>query len=335
MRQSLNGLLRRSGVSWWKRVTSVAAVVGIAWLGAGAGRPADPPPVLMGQDRVDWPELHDALAEAAGGQVVEDLALQRALRAEVAARGLKADTAAAEREKQLLLKTLTAAAGRDEGDGPILLEQVRTSRGLGPVRFRALLERNAMLRLLVRADAGGEPAVSQEDLRQAYELKYGPRVRARLILIATEEQAREATDRLAKEPFAEVAGAMSLDPSAARGGLLDPFSIENPDYPVAVRKVLRELEEGRFSPPIAVAWGQSQGFAIMKLEGRVPPTPGAPTLEGAADDLRAEVRMVRERAAMDRLAKRLVAESKVTVFDKSLGWSWDKRTGKENAGAAR
>ncbi|MCC6322922.1 MAG: peptidylprolyl isomerase [Phycisphaerales bacterium] len=295
-------------------------------LGVGPGF-LEPPPALVGESRVEWDELQAHLGEAAGGQILEELALGLALKREVQSRGVTVASNAIEHEREMLTTALASAANLPAGDGEALLERVRVNRGLGPVRFAALLERNAQLRALVRADGAGLE-ISEDDLRQAWELKHGARVLARMILVRSEQSARSAADRVAAgESFAEVAAQVSIDPSSSRGGVLDPFSPSDPNYPAAIRKVVGELEVGKVSPPVAVSWGTNQGYALVRVEQRIAPAADAPSLDSAKEQLRAEVRLVRERAAMDRLAKRLIADASVTVFDRSLGWSWEKRSG--------
>ncbi len=289
-------------------------------------RPAlEPPTALVGDRRIEWSDLHAQLAEAAGSQVLEDLVLGERLKAECTRRAVVIGANGPGDEQALLMKTLAAAARRPEGEGFGLLEQVRANRGLGPARFAGLLERNAMLRALVRADGPAE--ITADDLRLAHELKHGSRVRVRLILVAGETQAAEAVRRLKDESFSDVAGKLSIDPSSTRGGMIDPFSPEDPTFPAAIRRVVRELEVATTSSPVAVSWGDRQGYAIIKLEERIAASVDAPKLEAIEDELKAEISLVRERAAMDRLARRLIAESTVTVFDKSLGWSWERRGG--------
>lgn len=323
-----------SSVPASRLVALVVAALAAAVLAAAASRPA-PPAVLIGDDRVEWDALHAPLAEAAGAAVLEDVILGKALAAELAARSISLEPDAADQERRLLAATLATAAGRPESDGPILIDQVRTARGLGPSRFQNLLERNAGLRRLARAELGPALEPTETDVEQAYALKHGPRVRLRLILVASQERAAEAVRRLdggLGEPFASVAADLSLDPSAVRGGLLDPVSPGDPSLPVALRRARGGLSPGQTSPPIAVEWdagagGNVPGFAIVKVEEAIPAPSSAPAPGEAADALRAEVRLVRERAAMDRIARRLIAGARVTVFDPSLAWSWDRRPG--------
>lgn len=314
----------------------------VCWLPQASGQPSKGegqvgsgvPAALVDGNRIEWSDLTAPLAEAAGGLILEEVVLDRTLESECARRALTVDPAAIEAERDLLAKALTAAASVPQSEAETLLARVRVSRGLGEHRFASLLKRNAMLRALVRSGQVEErvPDVTDEDLRQAYALKYGPRARARLILVRQESAATDAARRVrgdgrAPEAFADVAASVSVDPSAARGGLLDPFSLDDADYPVAIRRVLAQLKPGEISDPIAVAWSGHDGYAIVKLEETVPSPKSSPSLEACKEDLRTEVRIVRERAAMDRLARRLIAGAKVTIFDRSLDRSWTQRRG--------
>ncbi|HPO94366.1 MAG TPA: hypothetical protein PL072_12935, partial [Phycisphaerales bacterium] len=171
--------------------------------GTGGTGASARPRLMLGNRGVDNAVVDAMLAESAGGVVVEELVLEEALRGEMRARGLTLGEHAADDERALLVQMIGENAGvqgLDERER--LLEEVRRNRGLGPVRFGKLLERSAMLRALVRAqDAvkeGIEP--TEQDVRQAYEIKYGERVRARLILVRTFEEAGKALERVRPAP---------------------------------------------------------------------------------------------------------------------------------------
>jgi hypothetical protein len=292
--------------------------------------PAGVPAALIEGQRIDWADLLPALTEAAGGLVLEEIVLERLLLAEADRLGVKLPSDAADAERALLGRTLATAANVPESESEALITQVCRSRGLGTTRFASLLRRNAHLRALVRSGRVEEqvPEVSENDVRQAYALKYGPRVRARLVVVRQQSEAEEAIASLAKgAAFAEVASKHSIDNSAARGGLLEPFSLDDANYPVAIRRVLSGLEPGQHSEPVAMSWGNNQGFGIVKLEERVAPPSDSPTIENSREALRAEVQLVRERSAMDRLARRLLADAKLTIFDRPLDRSWQERSG--------
>lgn len=327
----------------WRRYAAVpaacfAAATAVAMFSPAAGpisalaaqpeRAAqDRPAAVLDSRAIGWPEVAPLLAEAAGAQILEEVLLSRVLEEEAQARGISVSAADLSAERALLAETLADAAGVTADDAERLLTGVRVSRGLGERRFADLLKRNAQLRALVRLRSGPDGVViTPEDIEQAIQLKHGPRIRARMILVRGEAQAKAAVDRLdAGEPFAEVAMALSADPSRLRGGLLDPISASDPSYPVAFRRVLEQTPAGRHSRAVMVPWDNAPGYVVVRVEERLP---GEEVDRAAvAPRIEREVRMVRERAAMDRLARDLIESGagRLSVLDPSLEWSWRVR----------
>lgn len=296
----------------------------------GAATTAQPGKTIavVGDRSISFGELAPLLAEAAGGQVLEEYALGIVLDRECQVKGVRVTEEMVRAERSLLSRQLARAAGVPESEGETLIGEVRRNRGLGEARFRGMLERNAALRALARIDPASAVTVSAEDLETAYQLKYGPRVQARLILTRSRDVATQAMQRLTGgQSFAEVAHDSSIDPSNGRGGLLDAFSLADTNYPVAVRRALQEMQQGQTSDIIALNWGAGNepGYAIVRLEQTI--TPAAPAKESVTRELEEEVRLVRERAVMDRLGRDLLNSAGVSVMDRNLGWSWEQWRG--------
>ncbi len=288
------------------------------------GGPSDPtgtPPLVINRQPVSWDELAGVLAESGGAGAIEELALTRSLRTEMAARGQTLDSDAAKREEQMLADSLAQSDGIETGQFATVLADLRTARGLGPVRYAALLERNAMLRSLVREQV----TVDESMLRTAFDVRHGPRRTVRLIVVPTQRDASTIRDRLlttAAEPraaFIQAAIDSSTDATAARGGLTEPISPLDPAYAPAVRRMLQSLEPGRISPVVAV----DNGFALMLLEQDIPADGVA--FESVRDDLERLMRLRQERLLMDRLARQLLDSASITAFDESLNWAWKNR----------
>lgn len=311
---------------------------------AGAGEKA---PVIVGGVGVPAGEIHERLAEAAGAVVVEELVLDRALAVVVAERGVKVTRRDVDAERGLLLRAMQEDAGLSEAQAEAMLENVRRSRGLGPVRFEALLSRNAQLRALVRP----EVAVSPEEVSRAVAIEFGPAFRARVMRVGdtrelarvrgqimdllrepidlrnTAEQIEEEKRRplpqqkidLAAALFAQWAVKVSTHESAGRGGLVAELSPADESVPAVVRGVLEGLRPGDVSDIYETGEG-----AWMVLVEKALPARGA---AGAADVERVRARMVarQERMEMDRLARELVGAANVTVLESGLRWSWEGR----------
>lgn len=278
--------------------------------GANDSRPA----AMVGGAGLSRDAMWPALAEAAGGVVLEEAALELLLDERCRREGIRIDDAAIERERALLLQSLSD----DPNEAVRLLGEVRRRRGLGDSRFASLLRRNAMLRALVRPQV----RITEGMALQAYQLRHGPRIGARLIITPTLDEANEALARIrAGASFGEVAASLSNDPSASRGGLIEPLSPADPAYPQGVRTALERLQVGQVSPPVAI----ERGFAILRREPATP-RPAPPPFEQVRGEAERDARVRQERILMEELASSTLRAASITAFDPSLSWSWSQTT---------
>ena len=200
-------------------------------------------------------ELQVPLIEAAGGQVMAELVLDRQLDRRLHERGLRVTDELVEAERRRMLTALDP----DPDQATRLLAELRLRRGWGPVRFGRLLARNAALRLLVQ----DEIEISDAAVAQAYDVEYGDRYVLRLIVVDRFAEAAEITRALrAGDPFIALAIERSTDVSRQRGGMLDPISPADPTYPESIRAAMTQLRPGQFSSPIQL----ENGFAVILLE---------------------------------------------------------------------
>lgn len=266
-------------------------------------------------------DLSAWMSELAGGTVLEELVVSRQVEKELASRGLKLEAGDFEAER----RNMAVATDRVLSDAELAaaLRRVQQARGLGPSRFKALIERNAGLRRLVR----DEVQIGDTDVRSEIELKYGARTRVRIIVTPNESDAIAARARLdaaaaneRSRRFAEEAALISFDPSASRGGEIEPLSVADPNYALSVRQAMTKLAPGELSPILRL----ENGYALLLCEGSV----AAVTPPANAEELaRERVRLREERIAMERLARKFLQSAQVTVFDRTLDWSWNARRG--------
>ncbi len=271
----------------------------------------DARPAALVQGRVvDWGEMRPLLNEAAGATVLREVTLDRMLAAELLAAGITISTDDVDRERKLFYETLSP-----EPDVAVrLARELRARQGLGRHRFDRLLRRNAGLRALVV----DRVQVTDEAVMRTYEIFYGPRRQARLLVAPTLAAAQAAIDRIeAGEPFADVAVEVSTDASAARGGLLAPISQADPSYPQVMRDALWGLGPGEISAPVFLG----EQYAVLTLVREIEADPVS--LGSVRADLRGRVRLNQERMLMDQLARRLLTEANVTIIDDALKESWD------------
>ena len=99
---------------------------------------------------------------------------------------------------------------------------------------------------------------------------------------------------------------------------MEPVSRADPSYPEAMRKTLWSLKPGEISPPVLM----DNQYAVIMLVKEIPGD------DVTFEDVRAEMdrfaRLEQERVLMDRLARSLMTDISVTIFDESLKDTWDR-----------
>lgn len=261
-------------------------------------------------------ELAPLLLEAAGGQTLLEYTLDRRLEARITQAKISIDAAAIELERQSLTRTMTAASDNDTA--AIVLERIKAQRGLGELRFAALLRRNAMLRALVKDGI----VLTEEILTQTHQALFGPQVTARLITVATQQEAIAAAAKLKLAPapaleqaFIELAITASNDTSSGSGGLIPTFALADPNMPAPLRTAAGATTPGDLSAIFQL----DNGYGLMLIKSR---TQGdGSTLQARRTEVTAAARSRQERLAMERLARSIASEPGVIITDGALQWS--------------
>lgn len=321
-----DGARRLAAVRCGSIVLAAGALAACASGGAArAPREADAPPANPAQAQqrssarsdlvaivdgaaIEWSALRAPIVEAAGSTVLRDAVLDARLARRLAADGRSVTTDMVDRERELLLDTLSA----DRVRALDLLAELRARQGLGPSRFEALVRRNAGLRALVERSV----EIDDAGVASIYDMRHGPKRVARVAVLASLSEAERFRADLAAGGstggFARLAVERSLDESAARGGLLSPIARRDPSYPESLRAAIYATKVGAVSEPVLDG---ARFFVVEVLEERE----GDGTDPAAA---RAEceryLRLSRERLLMDALARELSSLDGVTVFDRAF-----------------
>ncbi len=270
------------------------------------------PAALVNGRVVQWGELRPLLNEAAGAMVLQEVILDRIAAETLLRRGLQITDEDVDAERQLFLETLDP----DPDLAERLANEVRARQGLGPQRFQRLMRRNAMLRALIR----GEVRLNEATIQRMYQMIYGPKRQARLMVVPGLAEAEAAIERLRRgEAFADVAVQISTDSSAARGGLLEPISRGDVSYPEALRQALWSLGSGEISAPVLLDTGYAVLMSVREIAGEdVEPAQVRSAVERLA-------RLHHERLLMDQLARQMLFQTSVTIFDKALQDNWSRQ----------
>lgn len=274
------------------------------------------PAALINGGQVNWGELRPLLNEAAGGNVLEEIILDRILERQVIDSGIIITDADLTRERELLLRTLSS----DPNVARRLLDQLRSRRGLGDLRFQRLLTRNARLRAIV----GDRVEINESQITRMYDILHGPKRQARLMVVPDLSMAQEAIRRVQSgRNFADVAVELSIDSSASRGGLLEPISQSDPAYPSSIRTVLWSLGVGEISTPVLM----NDQYAVLQLVRTL--SASDISVESTRVELEYAVRLDQQRLLMDQLVERIMNDVSVVIFDDSLREAWKRRAGVE------
>ena len=259
---------------------------------------------IVDGESIEFNALREPLVELAGQTALRDAVLDTRLAKRLKESGIKIDDAAIERERKLLLDTLS----EDPARAVELLGEIRSRQGLGKTRFAQLMKRNAGLRALVAS------AVKIDDagIANAFDMLHGPKRVARLAVLSSLPDAEKFARDLAQRPFADLAVERSLDESAVRGGLLAPIARRDPSYPEPIRVGLYATAVGSVSTPVLDG---GRFYLLQVLEEK--PADGV-TLDASRTRCEAMVRLSRERLLMEALARELSSLERVTVFDRAF-----------------
>jgi peptidyl-prolyl cis-trans isomerase C len=156
------------------------------------------------------------------------------------------------------------------------------------------------------------PMVSEEEMKAVYDeeaakLQQTERVRARHILVGTEQEANDIIGRLGKgEKFEDLAKQFSLDGSKDYGGDLGYFTA--PEMVPEFSKATFALKVGETSQPVKTDFG----WHIIRLDDRK---------QGAAqpfDQVKSAIRNVLLRKKVTETMERIRTASKVEIVDEDL-----------------
>lgn len=168
------------------------------------------------------------------------------------------------------------------------------------------------------------PMVTEEEIRKVYDeeavkLQQTERIRARVIQVATEQEANDILGRLANgETFEDLAKKYSLDGSKEAGGDLGYFTAE--DMVAEFSKAAFALKVGEVSKPVKT----DLGWYIIRVDDRK---------QGVAqpyDQVKPAIRNVLLRRKVGEVMEKLRAASKVEIVDPDL-----KKYSEEAAKAAK
>jgi len=264
-----------------------------------AGRPALA--ALVNGTAIGWEQLADETLARHGAVTLEALVNKRIIEQACARESIVVTSADVSAE-------IDAMAARFGVPRDRWLELIRDERGVTEEQYSSEI----VWPMIALARLARNAAVPDEgEVRKAFESRFGPAVKARILVARTKadaERFRQAA-LAAPDDFGAIARRESVDvTSASANGWVQPIRRHSGDE--AFEKAAFALEPGQISPVLQVA----DQFIVLKCEGRLPAA-DVP-LEQVRDSLVAELSEQQSREASAAVFRRLQeAATVVNVFN--------------------
>lgn len=219
----------------------------------------DQPLARVGKETISYDQVAQEAVSRHGKEILDDMINRKII--EQACN--EANVRITEEE---IDKEVSRIAKRFNLDPMAWYNMLQAERNITPQQYRQSV---IWPMLSLKKLAGEQIAITDEEMEKAFVRNYGPRVKARLILLDNQRRAQEVWDKCKKDPdnFDKLAEEFSADPSSrALGGSIPPIprysgndTLENAAF---------KLKEGEISGLIELQAGR---FAILKSEGRTEP----------------------------------------------------------------
>jgi foldase protein PrsA len=225
------------------------------------GAVAKPGPAFVARinaDRVSWQELAEECIARYGEEVLDDLVNQRLIEQECSAKGIRVTSGEIDAEiaRQAEMFRVTSENW---------LKMLEQERDLKPEQYAKYVVWPKLALVKLTKD---RIEVTAEDLQKGFEANYGPRVKARMILMSDQRKLTQLWTQAKANPadFGRLARDHSEDPgSRALDGQIQPVAKYSGFD--TLWKTAFELKEGELSGVIQVG----DRYVVLLCEGRTEP----------------------------------------------------------------
>ncbi len=223
----------------------------------GSGKPVG----RVNGQAITYDELAQECVERHGKEVLDNLINRTLIQQACAESGVSVSAAEVNQEIARISKKFGLPQDQWE-------KMLQAERGLSPIQYR----RDVIWPMLaLKKLAGQNVQITREKLEQAWEDTYGPRVKARMMVLSNIRHATDIADKLAKDPelFEDLAREYSVEPtSRALGGTVPPIRRYSGAHE-KIREVAFKMKEvNQISAVFQVDVDQ---YVILKYEGRTEP----------------------------------------------------------------
>ncbi len=212
-------------------------------------------------EAITWDALARECVERHGREVLENMINRVIIQQECSRRGLTVTESEVDQEILEISKKFGLALDQ-------WYKMLEAERNLTPQQYR----RDVIWPMLaLRKLAGRDVTITREMIQEAYEDNYGPRVKARMIVLDNVRRATEIWEKAKNNPddFESLARDYSMEPnSRALGGVIPPIRRNSGAHENLRAAAFRMKQPGELSGVVQV--GPSQ-YAILKFEGLTEP----------------------------------------------------------------
>jgi foldase protein PrsA len=254
----------------------------------------------VGNEYISMEELARECVDRDGEEILENLINRKIIQQACEAQGIEISEAEVNSEIVKIAKKFSLAP--DEW-----LKMLKAERKINPEQYR----RDIIWPMLaLKKLAGEEVKVTTEDLKKAFMRNYGPRVKARAIVLDNPRRARDAWEKVQANPedFGRIARETSIDPnSRVLDGQVPPIGRYSGSE--ELEKAAFLLKDGEISGVIQVGLNQ---YIILKCEGRTPQT--VADIKEVEDILRQELLEEKAQEQVAKVFQRLKEEARVDNY---------------------
>lgn len=232
---------------------AAAESAGTAKLNSASQRPAL---ARVGKDVISYDVVADECVSRHGKEVLDELVNRLVIQQACEERNIVVT------EEEVSAEVLRIAK-RFNLDPAAWYQMLEAERNISPLQYRQTV---VWPMLALKKLAGEQVELTEEEMNKAFVRNYGPRVKARLILLDNPRRARECWEKAAQDPesFEKLAQEYSIDPnSRSLGGTIPPIPRYSGNETLELAAF--KLKMGEISGIIEV---QSGRYAILKCEGR-------------------------------------------------------------------
>ncbi|MCP4788532.1 MAG: peptidylprolyl isomerase [Fuerstiella sp.] len=248
------------GFQVWRAEDTKAAEQGNPAAAAGQVSTSDKPVARVNRQSILYQELARECVERHGREVLDNVINRTLIQQACAEAGVAVSDAEVNRKIVEISKKFGLPV--DQWEKMLLAE-----RGLSPIQYR----RDVIWPMLALEKlAGTEVRITQQMMKEAYVDNYGPRVKARMMVVDNLRRAQEYYEKIRQSPdeFENFVRDYSTEPnSRALGGTVPPIRQFSGAHEELRKAAFKMKTPGEISGIIQV----DHQYVILKFEGRTEP----------------------------------------------------------------